>query len=94
MIDYQILFPLLIFLPALLGFVGCVLPKITFPISVLLLLGYAAGSFKSIGNDLAYQFTLVGNGGIQFSVDSYSYRIPHWRDMGEALRSTVLTFQS
>ncbi len=73
MIDYQILFPLLIFLPALLGFVGCVLPKITFPISVLLLLGYAAGSFKSIGNDLAYQFTLVGNGGIQFSVDSYSY---------------------
>lgn len=73
MIDYQILFPFLIFLPALLGFVGCVIPKITFPLSVVMLLGYAASSFNYIGRDIAYQFTLVGEGGIQFSVDSYSF---------------------
>jgi len=73
MIDYQILFPFLIFLPALLGFVGCVIPKITFPLSVVMLLGYAASSFNYIGRDIVYQFTLVGEGGIQFSVDSYSF---------------------
>ncbi len=73
MIDYQILFPFLIFLPALLGFVGCVMPKITFPLSVVMLLGYAASSLNYIGRDIAYQFTLVGEGGIQFSVDSYSF---------------------
>jgi len=73
MIDYQILFPFLIFLPALLGFVGCVIPKITFPFSVLMLLGYALGSFSYIGSNTSYLYTLVGEGGIQFSVDSYSF---------------------
>ena len=73
MIDFQILFPFLIFLPALLGFVGCVIPKITFPFSILMLMGYAAASFNHIGSDIDYRFTLVGEGGIQFSVDAYSY---------------------
>ena len=73
MIDFQILFPFLIFLPALMGFVGCVIPKITFPFSILMLMGYAAASFNHIGSDIDYRFTLVGEGGIQFSVDAYSY---------------------
>lgn len=73
MIDFQILFPFLIFLPALMGFVGCVIPKITFPFSILTLMGYAAASFNHIGSDIDYRFTLVGEGGIQFSIDAYSY---------------------
>ena len=73
MIDFQILFPFLIFLPALMGFVGCVIPKITFPFSILMLMGYAAASFNHIGSTIDYRFTLVGEGGIQFSVDAYSY---------------------
>ena len=73
MMDFQIIFPALIFLPALMGFVGCVIPRIIFPLSILMLLGYAAGSFPYIGTDIAYQFTLVGEGGIQFSVDAYSF---------------------
>ena len=71
--DFQIIFPALIFLPALMGFVGCVIPRIIFPLSILMLLGYAAGSLPYIGTDIAYQFTLVGEGGIQFSVDAYSF---------------------
>ena len=73
MMDFQIIFPALIFLPALMGFVGCVIPRIIFPLSILMLLGYAAGSLPYIGTDIAYQFTLVGEGGIQFSVDAYSF---------------------
>ena len=73
MIDFQIIFPALIFLPAFIGFVGCVIPRIVFPLSILMLLGYAAASFQYIGTDVAYQFTLVGEGGIQFSVDAYSF---------------------
>lgn len=73
MSELEILLPALIFLPAALGFLGCVLPRIVFPISVLMLISYAtlAGSF--IGSDFSYAFTLIGDGGIQFSVDHYTF---------------------
>ena len=73
MSELEILLPALIFLPAALGFLGCVLPRIIFPISVLMLISYAtlAGSF--IGSDFTYAFTLIGDGGIQFSVDHYTF---------------------
>jgi multicomponent Na+:H+ antiporter subunit D len=72
MMDLQIIFPALIFLPALLGFIGCVFPRIIFPLGVLSLLGFAASSLVALQGDFAYAFTLVGEGGIQFSVDSYT----------------------
>ena len=71
--DLQIVFPTLIFLPAFLGFIGCVFPRIVFPFGVLSLLGFAASSFAALQGDFAYAFTLVGEGGIQFSVDSYTF---------------------
>lgn len=71
--DIQILLPILIFLPAALGFAGCVLPRIVFPLSVTMLMGYAVLSLNLIGTDSSYAFTLVGEGGIQFSLDSYSF---------------------
>ena len=72
MMDLQIVFPALIFLPAFVGFVGCVFPRIIFPLGVLSLLGFAASSFFALQGDFAFAFTLVGEGGIQFSVDSYA----------------------
>ena len=73
MIDLQIILPALIFLPALLGFLGCVFPEIIFPLGILSLLGFATASLSVLGGDFTYAFTLVGEGGIQFSVDSYSF---------------------
>ena len=73
MIDLQIILPALIFLPALLGFLGCVFPKIIFPLCVLSIIGFAAASLSALGDDFTYAFTVVGEGGIQFSVDSYSF---------------------
>ena len=63
----------LIFLPAALGFVGCVFPRSTFPFSVLALLGFAGFAFDLVGSDVVYAFTLVGVGGIQFSIDAYTF---------------------
>jgi multicomponent Na+:H+ antiporter subunit D len=71
--DSQILLPALIFLPAALGFFGCVLPRIVFPVSVAMLLAYAFLSQSLIGSGVSYVFTLVGEGGIQFSIDSYTF---------------------
>ena len=73
MMDLQIIFPTLIFFPAFIGFIGCVFPRITFPLGVLSLLGFAASSFVALRGDFAYAFTLVGEGGIQFSVDTYTF---------------------
>lgn len=73
MIDPQLLLPGLIFLPAVLGFIGCVLPRIVFPVSIAVLLAYAGLSTSLIGTDVTYAFTLVGEGGIQFSIDAYTF---------------------
>ena len=63
----------LIFLPATLGFIGCVFPKITFPISVAMLTGYALSALYALNHKINFAFTLIGDGGIQFSIDRYSY---------------------
>ena len=66
MTDPSLLLPGLIFLPAALGFVGCVFPRSTFPFSVLALLGFAGFAFDMVGSDVVYAFTLVGVGGFNF----------------------------
>ena len=71
--DSQLLVPALIFLPAALGFIGCFLPRIVFPLSVAMLLAYAGIALTLIGTDTVFAFTLVADGGIQFSVDSYTF---------------------
>ena len=73
MIELEILFPALIFLPAALGFLGCVIPRIIFPISIAMLLSYAVSAVNFIGTNYSYAFTLIGAGGIQFSVDQYTF---------------------
>ena len=71
--DPQLLVPALIFLPAALGFIGCFLPRIIFPFSIAMLLAYAGISLGLIGTDTVFAFTLVAEGGIQFSVDAYTF---------------------
>ena len=73
MMELSILFPALIFLPAALGFLGCISPRIVFPISIAMLLSYAALAVNSINSDFSYAFTLIGDGGIQFSIDQYTF---------------------
>ena len=73
MIDLNLLIPALIFLPAALGFVGCVIPRFAFPVSIAVLISYASLAARLIGTDFSYAFTLVGVGGIRFSLDSYSF---------------------
>ena len=63
----------LVFLPASLGFLGCVFPKTIFPLSITALLAYALSSLYALNYKLSYAFTLVGEGGIQFSIDEYSF---------------------
>ena len=71
--ELSILFPALIFLPAALGFLGCISPRIVFPISIAMLLSYAALAVNSINSDFSCAFTLIGDGGIQFSIDQYTF---------------------
>ena len=52
MIDLQIILPALIFLPALLGFLGCVFPEIIFPLGIL------ASWLCNILGGFTYAFTL------------------------------------
>ena len=73
MIDLNLLIPALIFLPAALGFVGCVIPRVAFPVSIAMLISYAYAAARLIGTDFSFVFTLVGEGGIRFSLDSYSF---------------------
>ena len=69
----SIILGFLLFLPATLGFLGCVFPKTIFPLSITALLAYALSSLYALNYDLNYAFTLVGDGGIQFSIDGYSF---------------------
>ena len=73
MIDLNLLIPALIFLPAAIGFVGCVIPRVAFPVSIAMLISYAYAAARLIGTDFSFVFTLVGEGGIRFSLDSYSF---------------------
>ena len=73
MIELSIIFQALIFLPADLGFLCCFLPRIIFPFSIAMLLSYAALSVNFLNNSFSYAFTLIGDGGIQFSIDQYTF---------------------
>ena len=71
--DESIILGFLIFLPATLGFIGCVLPRIIFPTSIVTLISFALFSLYAINNKLSYLFTLIGEGGIELSIDEYSF---------------------
>ena len=73
MIDSPIFFVVLTYLPATLGFLGCIKPKLIYPISMLTLLGIAAISLGGIFTGFETRYKLMWTGGIEFSFDQYTF---------------------
>ena len=71
----EITLTLLIFLPAVIGFAGCVFPKPFLWLSGLLLSAYSYFAWLALADPrgLEFSYRLVGLGGIEFSWDSYSF---------------------
>ena len=75
MIDSLLVFPLLTFLPATLGFLGCVYHRTIFPFCLAFLASVSAFSIAGLINFWEVTYTLMWVGGIQFSFDQYTYQL-------------------
>ena len=73
MIDSPIFFVVLTYLPATLGFLGCIKPKFIFPIAMLTLLGISGISLRAIFSGFETTYKLMWTGGIEFSFDQYTF---------------------
>ena len=73
MIDSPIFFVGLTYLPATLGFLGCVKPKLIFPIAILTLFGISGISLLAIFSGFETSYKLMWTGGIEFSFDQYTF---------------------
>lgn len=73
MIDSPIFFVVLTYLPATLGFLGCIKPKFIFPVAILTLLGISAISLRAIFSGFETSYKLMWTGGIEFSFDQYTF---------------------
>lgn len=71
--NLEVTLTLLIFLPAVLGFAGCVFPRIFLWLSGILLATYSYLAWFANRQELEFSYRLVGIGGIEFSWDSYSF---------------------
>ena len=72
MINNHILLTLLIFVPVIVGFIGCIFPKPFYKIGFLILFIYAIMSLIGYLNGFNYSYQLINNEGIPFSFDYYS----------------------
>ena len=75
MIDSPLVFALLTFLPATLGFLGCVYHRTFFPICLAFLGSVSAFSIAGLINSWEAAYTLMWLGGIEFSFDQYTYQL-------------------
>jgi len=75
MIDSPLFYAIITFLPATLGFLGCVFHRILFPISISYLISITAFSLAGIFNSWESSYTLMWAGGIQFSFDQSTYQL-------------------
>ena len=73
MIDSPIFFVVLTYLPATLGFLGCIKPKIIFPLAMLSLLGISGISLRAILSGFETSYKLMWTGGIEFTFDQYTF---------------------
>ena len=73
MIDSPIFFVVLTYLPATLGFLGCIKPKIVFPVAMLTLLGISGISLRAILSGFETSYKLMWTGGIEFTFDQYTF---------------------
>ena len=73
MIDSPIFFAALTYIPATLGFLGCIKPKSIFPIAILTLLGIAGISLGALQTGFEISYKLMWTGGIEFTFDRYAF---------------------
>jgi len=73
MIASPIFYALITFLPATLGFLGCVFPRPLFTVCLAVLAGLSGFSLAAIIHGWELTYTLMWVGGIQFSFDQYTY---------------------
>ena len=73
MIDSPIFFAALTYTPAILGFLGCIKPKIIFPLAILTLLGIAGLSLTALQTGYEISYKLMWIGGIEFTFDKYTF---------------------
>ena len=72
MIDNSIFLTLLIFVPVVIGFVGCIFPKSFYWIGFITLFAYAIMSLIGYLTGFEYSYQLAIKEGIPFSFDNYS----------------------
>ena len=73
MINSPIFFVALTYLPATLGFLGCIKPKLIFPIAMMTLLGISGISLRAVLSGFETSYKLMWTGGIEFSFDQYTF---------------------
>jgi multicomponent Na+:H+ antiporter subunit D len=73
MIDSPIFFVVLTYLPATLGFLGCIKPKIVYPVAMFALLGISGISLRAILSGFETSYKLMWTGGIEFTFDQYTF---------------------
>ena len=73
MINSPIFFVALTYLPATLGFLGCIKPKFIFPIAIMTLLGISGISLRAVLSGFETSYKLMWTGGIEFSFDQYTF---------------------
>ncbi len=72
MISNPVILTSLIFLPVILGFMGCLYPKLLYKISFGTIFLYALTSLYGYIGNFEYSFKLINSEGIPLSFDSYS----------------------
>ena len=73
MINSPIFFVALTYLPATLGFLGCIKPNFIFPIAMMTLLGISGISLRAVLSGFETSYKLMWTGGIEFSFDQYTF---------------------
>ena len=73
MTESPLFFVVLTYLPATLGFLGCIKPKFIFPVAMLSLLGISGISLRAIFSGFETSYKLMWTGGIEFSFDQNTF---------------------
>lgn len=73
MIESPLFYAVLTYLPATLGFLGCIRPKIIFPVAIAVLLGISGYSLSAIDTGIEISYKLMWIGGIEFSFDKFTF---------------------
>jgi multicomponent Na+:H+ antiporter subunit D len=91
MIDFSLFYVVITFLPAVLGFLGCVFPTFIFPVAIFCLAALSGFSLAGIFNGWEIAYRLMWIGGIEFSFDQYTY--PLLFSASFSILSSILLFR-